>query len=171
MRASNRVAVLIGLIACHGLCQTNGADPVVQQGQQEDLLRAIGVFVSYPIQDPVVANGPEKPPPQDTLGLTDQEAQVLKTVAKDYQTKKELFVAAVGPLRMESLFQTLDSGRVSVGVAQRIRDLQNEYAKVVSALIRRLEGALGTSRFDALDALVRSGNWPAPFGPTIKSSK
>jgi hypothetical protein len=169
MRLSTRIGILIGLIAGHGLCQTNATDALIQS-HQEDLLRAIGAFMSFTIPDSAAANGFEKPPPRVILGLADQDVQILKAVARDYQTKNDLFVAAVRPLRMESLLQTLDSGQVSEGVARRIRDLQNEHSKMISDQIRRLEVALGASRLDALDALVQSGNWAGLFGPTVKPS-
>src|SRR5580700_1782310 len=103
MRISRRVAILIGLIAAHGLCQPSATEATIQQSQQEDLLRAIGLFVAYTIPDWVVVNGSEKPPPQEALGLTDQDVQILKAVAKDYQTKNELFVAAARPLKMDQI--------------------------------------------------------------------
>jgi hypothetical protein len=171
MRISPRVAILIGLIASHGLCQTNTAEATIQPTRQEDLLRAIGLFVAYPIPDSIAASGYATRAPHETLGLTDQEVEVLKAVAKDYQTKNELFVAAMRPLKMESLLQSLDAGQVAEGVARRIRDLQNEHSKMISDQIRRLEVALGVSRLDALDALVRSGRWAGLFGPTVQPSK
>src|SRR5580698_9465849 len=115
MRISSRVAILIGLIACRGFCQISATEATIQPTRQEDLLRAIEVFVAYPIPDSTVANGSEKPPAQAALGLTDQDVQILKIVAKDYQTKNELFVAAIRPLKMESLLQSLDSGQVAEG--------------------------------------------------------
>jgi hypothetical protein len=171
MPISTRVAMLIGLIASHGLCQTNAAEATIQPSRQEDLLRAIGAFVSLAIPGSAAANGPEKPAAQEALGLTDQEVQILKAVAKDYQTKNELFLAALGPLKMESLLQSLDAGLVAEGVARSIRDLQNEHSKMVSDQIRKLEVALGTSRVDALAEVVRSGKWAGLFGPTVQPSK
>jgi len=171
MRISSRVAILIGLIACRGFCQISATEATIQPTRQEDLLRAIEVFVAYPIPNSAVANGPEKPPAQAALGLTDQDVQILKAVAQDYRTKNDLVLAALRPLKMESLLQTLDSGQVSEGVARRIRDLQNEHSKMISDQIRKLEVALGISRLDALAEVVRSGKWAALFGPTVQPSK
>jgi hypothetical protein len=54
----------------------------------------------------------------------------------------------------EALFQSLDSGQIAASLAQRINDLENEHAKMVSDQIRRLKMAFGVARFEALDARV-----------------
>jgi hypothetical protein len=99
-----------------------------------------------------------KPPLPQTIGLTDQEVQIVRVQAWEYQTQNSLFLAAIRPLRQEALLESLESGHESEDLTQRIRALQNEHARVVSVQIQNLMTGLGASRFGILDTFIRSRN-------------
>jgi BioD-like phosphotransacetylase family protein len=88
--------------------------------------------------------------------FTDQEEKVLKAIVADYKTKNTQFLDVVGPLRMEALFESVDSGQVSERLAKRINELDNEHAEVVADQIQRLKDGFGAARFEVLDAFIRS---------------
>lgn len=149
------VPILFGLLASRCLCQTN----ITPVPFQQDL-----TAYEYFLQDVVASDRfaalgslpPSKPPLPQAIGLTDLEAQAVKAQARDYQAKNNLFLAAIRPLRKEALLQSLESGHESGDLTQRIRELENEQAKMVSAQIQNLKTSLGALRFDILDAFIRS---------------
>jgi hypothetical protein len=148
--------IVVGLVIT---CQKSVAQvPVAQDFREvtvyESFLHDVAAALNHPVApDPPVKS--PKPPIQKAIGLTDQEADALNGIAKDYETKNSLFLSVVRPLRMEALLQSLDSGQVSENLTQRISDLQSEHAKMVSDQVQRLRGALGITRFEVVNAFVR----------------
>lgn len=148
---------------CRVLCQTSLSDAPPQQIPPDPVLYENffrQVVQSRKVSGPVLLNGQASTLPQPTFqeaaGLTDQEAQVLSALAADCEAKTGPLHGAVGSLVFESRLQSAESGEVSGWLTQRLKDLDDRRDQIVLDHVRQLKAAFGDSRFQTLDAYVRS---------------
>jgi hypothetical protein len=104
---------------------------------------------------------------QEAVGLTDQETQVLNTFATDCEAKISRIDETVRTLTFEARLRSMESEGASELLVQRLRDLDKQRDDIVRDQIRQLETELGASRFEVLDAYVRSKKSPASFFPPV----
>jgi hypothetical protein len=151
MRTSTALMpITFGLMVSLCLCQTSSPGPIQQAYTY--FLQNVVASDRFAPPDPKSAS---KPPLLQSIGLTDQEMQVVKAQASDFQAKNVRLQRALAPLQQEALFQSLEAGRVSEELVRRISELRNENTKIVSEQIQNLKVALGASRFDVLDEFIR----------------
>jgi hypothetical protein len=114
--------------------------------------------------------------PQEAIGLTGLEANVLNAIVSDCEASIREYDVSVGPLVFETRLQALASeGGPAAAAAQLLMDLDNERNQIVLDHIRRVKAAFGDSRFSVLDEWVRSrrqANFFPPVGaPRVREAK
>jgi len=102
------------------------------------------------------ANILTKPTIQEAIGLTDQEMRSLNALASDCLTEISPLRQAAPKLIFEARLRFVESGDSSAWLRQRLTDLDNQLNQAVSDHIQHLKVAFGDSRFQQLDAWVRS---------------
>jgi hypothetical protein len=100
---------------------------------------------------------------QEATGLTDQETEILNAVAADCEARISRIDETVRTLTFEARLRSLQSEGASEWLAQRLRDLDKQRDDIIRDQIRQLEAELGASRFEVLDAYVRSKKSAASF--------
>jgi hypothetical protein len=103
----------------------------------------------------------------EATGLTDHETQILNAIAEDCEAKVGRIDEAVRALTLEALLNSLASDGASKPVAQRLRGLDNQRDDIVREQIQRLKAELGASRFEVLNAYIRSKKSGTPFFPLV----
>ena len=93
---------------------------------------------------------------QMSLGLTNQEATALTTIAKDWQTQCAAIQNAANLVPQAARNQAPVAGPPSAGVLEQLRDLQDRRDHLNAGQIAQLSAALGKTRFEQVDLLVRS---------------
>ena len=106
---------------------------------------------------------------QDAIGLTDQEARVLSTVASDCGAKVRSFYDAAGPSIFDARVRLVES-KSDPQATQQLKELDDEHQQIVLAHVQQLKAAFGDSRFNTLDAFVRSGKQLLSFLPLPKAA-
>ena len=104
---------------------------------------------------------------QDAIGLTDQEARVLSTVASSCGAKISSFYDAAKRLIFEARLRLVES-ESDPQATQQLKELDDEHRQIVLAHVQQLKAAFGDSRFNGLDAFVRSGKQIESFLPLPK---
>ena len=97
-----------------------------------------------------------QPTLQEAIGLTDLEMEVLRTVAFNCLATIRPLQEAVPKLILESRLRFVESGDSSAWLRPHLTDMDNQISQILSHHIQRLRVALGNSRFQQLDAWVRS---------------
>ena len=152
--ASARIAILFTLIAGHGLCQS---DATVYES-------FLGQVATWQV------GGLPRPTPREAIGLSEQEAGALNALAAEYESKDRSYREAVGSLRLEALFQSIESGQASEKLARRMRDLGDEHTQMVLGQ-EKLRAAFGDSRFQVLQGFIRSKGPGSPYFPSPGAPK
>lgn len=93
---------------------------------------------------------------QTSLGLTDQEANALRTIAKDWQIQLAANQSAAKPVIQAARNEAQVTGTPSADLLKQLRDLQDQRDQLDGGHIAQLKAALGAPRFDQVDLLVRS---------------
>jgi hypothetical protein len=150
---------------CPALCQTGLPDRGVYQSffrQVAQLKQASG---------PVLINGQpsalRQPTIQETLGLTENEAQILSAIAADYELKSRSLDGAVRLSTFEARLSSIESEEASTAVEQRRQNLERQLDEIVQDHIQQLRVEFGESRFEALDGYVRSRRAGSNFFPLV----
>jgi hypothetical protein len=125
--------------------------------------------------EPVLVNGRpselRRPSVREAIGLTEEESKVLAAVASDCAARIRALDAAAGNSVFDARLRMIESEADSQAL-QKVRDLRrnlnNERARIVSAHIERLRTAFGDSRFEVLNAFVRSRQGAPSFFPLGK---
>jgi hypothetical protein len=159
------IATLLGLLTCHGLCQTsaragppaNPLDNLVISGvpRVEPPNRVYQNFFDE-VKD--LGRLPLSLEAHTSLRPTDQELRSLRTVTADLATESRFFREEVRPLMFEARMQVAESGAVSPSLQEKLRDLENQWARTILDHVRQLKVALGEPCFQRLDKFVHSAS-------------
>jgi hypothetical protein len=161
-----RLGLAFGLMGCmaNGVCQ-----PAPEPSFYESFFRQVAALqnVSGPIALNGQPSGLTRPTPQDAIGLTDQESQALNALASDFEDGIRSLDSAFAPLVFEGRLRRIESDETSVWLAEKLKDLEDQRNHMVSRYMQRLRAAFGDSRFEALDAFVRSRKLTDSFFPLV----
>jgi len=102
---------------------------------------------------------------QEAIGLTDPETQILNTRAEDCEAKIRSIDGAVRALTFEARLRSIQSEGAPEPLGQWLRGLENQRDEIVREQIQQLKSELGASRFEILDAYVRSKKSETFFPP------
>ena len=174
MRSTLRLVMTSWLMGgCwYGICQLgssqNGADPTVYESFFRQVVRFSQLQSSL---GAVPLNGqPANVRPytlQDAIGLTDQEARVLNAVASGCEASIRSSDDAARPLIFAARLRLIESENAQA--VQQLKEFDDERRQIVLAHVQQLKAAFGDSRFNALDAFVRSGKQIVSFLPLPKA--
>jgi hypothetical protein len=118
------------------------------------------------------ASSPSRPTPKDAIGLTDQEARILDELAAECSSEQLLLNDAVRRLTWETRMRAIGSENIPEGLSRKLKDLDNQRRVMALDHRQRLRTAFGDSRFQTLDAFVRSrekaGSFFPPVDPTLR---
>jgi hypothetical protein len=92
----------------------------------------------------------------EVIGLNDIEVEILSSAATDCAAKIASLQEAARPLIFESRLQSVESGKISAAVTQKLKDLDDQHNRIVLDYIQRLKAALSNSSFEKLDAYVHA---------------
>ena len=175
---SVRMQVMVGLLGCFSSClaqtgpsdvprQLDLPDPAVYASFFRQVAQLAGVSESTPI----LLNGEPstltRHTPQERLGLTDQETQVLNELATDCDAESRLLDDAVKRLTFERRLRVIMSQEIPDRLTQSLRDLDESRARIVADHVQRLEAAFGAERFRTLNDYIRSRQKDASFFPAL----
>jgi hypothetical protein len=102
-----------------------------------------------------------QPTPQEVIGLTDREAQLLNGIALDFENKMHLYDESVGPMTLEARLRLVESANVPENrprAEQDLDDLKNRRDQVTLAHVDALRQAFGEVRFKVLVSFIQSKN-------------
>jgi hypothetical protein len=157
----------------HGICQPgssqNAPDPNVYESFFRQVVRFPQLQSSLGV---VLLNGQptdvRQYTLQDAIGLTDQESRVLKTIASGCEAKIRASDDAAGPLIFAARLRLIESENDAQAV-QQLKEFGDEQRQIVLAHVQQLKASLEASRFNVLDAFVRSGKQLDSFLPLPKA--
>ena len=150
---------------CPAPCQTGLPDRAVYRSffmQVAQLKQAPG-----PVLINGQASGLRQPTIQETLGLTENEAQILSALAADCELKSRTLDGAVRLSTFEARLSSIESEGASTAAAQQRKNLERQRDEIVQDHIQQLKVEFGDSRFEALDAYVRSRRAGSSFFPPV----
>ena len=174
MGSAQRLVLASGLICglWHGLCQTGSTQSAPDATLYEKFFRQIVRFEE--IKDAlgtVVLNGQPTDLRQFTLrdatGLTDQESRVLNALASGCEDKLRSSYDRARPLIFAARLRLIES-ESDAQAAQQLKEFDDEQRQIVLAHVQQLKASFGDSRFNVLDAFVRSGKQLDSFLPLPK---
>jgi hypothetical protein len=147
------------------LCQTGLPDPAVYRS----FFRQVAQLkqVSGPVLINGQASGLKQPTIQETLSLTENEAQILSGLAADFELKSRTLDGAVRLSTFEARLRSIESEGASTAVEQQRKNLERQRDEIVQDHIQQLKVEFGDSRFEALDAYVRSRRAGSSFFPPL----
>jgi len=102
------------------------------------------------------------PAPGQPIVLREYERQALKVTAADYKSKTLSLRAAVSSLRLEVLYQSIESDQAPERLRQQLEDLQARQAKLSLDYFQALKPIFGASRFQMIQEFV--GSWDPDGG-------
>jgi hypothetical protein len=102
---------------------------------------------------------------RDVIGLSDHEADLLTTAAKEYASEAGS-LSKHFPLVFEARLQEMENGRISETVASQVSELEQSYREMVLGYVQQLRFDSGDARFQVLDDYVRSSEWKTALLPT-----
>ena len=152
---------------CPALCQTGLPD----RGVYRSFFRQVAQLKQ--VSDPVLINGQasglRQPTIQETLGLTENEAQIVIALAVDCELKSRSLDGALRLSTFEARLSSIsiESEGASTAIAQQRKNLERQLDEIVQDHIQQLKVELGDSRFEALDAYVRSRRIGSNFFPPL----
>ena len=150
---------------CPALCQTGLPD----RGVYRSFFMQVAQLNEAP--GPVLINGQvsglRQPTIRETLGLTENEAQILSAIAADYELKIRALDGALRLSTFEARLSSIESEGASTAVQQRRKNLERQRDEIVQDHIQQLKVEFGESRFEALDAYVRSRRAGSNFFPPV----
>jgi hypothetical protein len=139
-----------------------------------------GVYLSFfrqvarleRVSGPVLVNGQpsdlRQPTVQETLGLTETEAQILSALAADCELKSRPLDSAARLSTFEArLLAIASEGGASTSGTQQRKNLDRQLDEMVGEHIQQLKAELGDSRFEAMDGYIRSKRTGASFFPPV----
>ena len=112
-------------------------------------------------------SGLRQPTLQGAIGLTEQEVQILNGLAADCELKSRPFANAVGLLTFEARLRAVESEDGSAWLAQQRKHLDSQRDEMVRQYIQQLKVEFGDSRFEVLDAYIRSRKADTNFFPPL----
>jgi len=147
------------------LCQTGLPDPAVYRS----FFREVAWLKQAP--DPVLLNGQasglRRPTIQETLGLTESEAQILNALAADCELKSRPLDDAVRVSTLEARLSSIESEGAPTAIGKQRKNLERRLDEIVQNHIQQLKVEFGDSRFEALDSYVRSRRAGSSFFPPV----
>jgi hypothetical protein len=152
------------LIACfgQGLCQT-ALTPVRQRLPDAEVYESF----FWQVAEFRVGDTFYPPLPAQPIVLTEQERQALGVLATDCGSKIRALKAAISSLRLELLYQSIESGQVPEVLAQQLENLQKQHTQIVFDQMGKLKAAFGVIRFQMVEAFIRS--WEPESGSPFAS--
>jgi hypothetical protein len=138
------IAVWLGCLS-QGFCQTPGD------------LSYENLFHRVVLEDPTSAATKPVPTVQESSGLTDREMSDLRAIAADCITRLNALSLQHSRAVLDALFDSIEAGKdASADRDQRLKELQDQSARIVLAHVQLLKAALGDARFQEFDARLRA---------------
>jgi hypothetical protein len=104
---------------------------------------------------------------KDALDLTDEESQVLNTLAAGCESKLRSFEDRARPSTFEARLRLIE--KADPRATHLLNQVDNQRRQIVLDHVQQLRAAFGDSRFSALDAFVRSGKPVVSYFPQRKT--
>jgi hypothetical protein len=121
--------------------------------------------------DPVLLNGQASvlrwPTIQEALSLTEEEAQILNALAADCELKSRKFDDGTRRSTLDARLLAIASEGASEKPSQQRKNLDIQRDEMVQDHIQQLKAEFGDSRFEALDAYIRSRRAGSRFFPPL----
>jgi len=95
---------------------------------------------------------------RSSLRLSGQELRSLLTIAADLAAESRFFQKTVKPSMFEARMEVAESGAVSPSLQEKLRGLENQWARTILHHVRQLKAALGEPCFQRLDEFIHSGS-------------
>jgi hypothetical protein len=173
-----RIGMTLWLAGCfwHAACQsaatTAQPDPTGSRIYRR-FFHQVWAERDTPKDAPVLLNGQptdlKLPNVRTDVGLSDPEMQTLREIAADCESKVESLNRILRPLTFDYLIESIQLGPdTSTPHQQRRQELYDQIDLVVRDHVVQLKTALGDSRFEKLDAFVRTPE-PSRLPPGIKA--
>lgn len=108
-----------------------------------------------------------QPELEDALGITGEEAPVLRGIAADCEAKSAAIHQALKPLVLELRFAALAEEIPPQTLSRRYDQLNRERTQTVLDHIRELKSALGEARFLQIEAFVGARKNSPSFFPAV----
>jgi hypothetical protein len=167
--------ILLGLLTWSGFCQTVPS----RVGVPDDPLASRTLKISgMPMLEPPARDYQKffddvqgmrtsllSKEARKALDLTDEELRSLADVTSDLVAAS--FQGEVKPQVFESRMEVAESGFVSASLEEKMRDMQNQWAKTILDHVQRLKADFGQEDFQRLDEFIHSGK--PMFGSLIIS--
>ena len=123
---------------------------------------------------PIFLNGQEtemiQPSVQDSMGLTDAEAEILNNLAVACVTRIGKMDEAARPLVFEIRLRLIgSSGPEQAQLRQRLKEIENRHEQAIRACVDELRAGFGEQRFEIVREYVgtrKNGNF---FPPTTRN--
>jgi hypothetical protein len=158
---------------CPELCQTGLSQPPQRNLPDPAVYLSFFREVAWLKQapDPVLVNGQtsilRRPTIQEALGLTEEEAQMLNALAADCELKSRKFDDGIRRSTLEARLLAIASEGASERRPQQRKNLDSQRDEMVQDHIQKLKAEFGDSRFEALDAFIRSKKTGSSFFPPL----
>lgn len=168
------IGVALGLTgsAGYGRCQV-GPDAVQQNARDLSVYESFFRQVAQlPKTTPeVLLNGKAthlvQPRLKDALGLTDEESRELHSIANDCESGRRLLDKAATPLVFEIRLYAVAGENPPAAVTQRFQELGRQRRQLILHHIKQMKVALGDSRFQLVEAFIRSRRNSPSFFPFL----
>jgi len=108
-----------------------------------------------------------QPTLEDALGITFEEAQVLRAIAIDCEARSASIHLALKPLVLELRFAALAEEPSSAAISERYQDLNRQRTQMVRDHVEGLKSAFGATRFARVEDFVGARKDSGSFFPAV----
>lgn len=108
---------------------------------------------------------------EDSVGITVEEAVLLRSIAVDYEAKSSAIEKALSPLLMELRLAALAEQAPSELIIHRYEELNRERAQLVLDQIQQLKIAFPMERFQLIERFIESRRNFGSFFPLSPPSR
>jgi hypothetical protein len=104
---------------------------------------------------------------EDALGITAEEARMLRAIAVDYAAKDRAIYEAQRPLVLELRFAAIAEEPRPQSVDRRFNELNRQRAEMVLDHIQALKTAFGQARFPLIETFLSTRKNSGSFFPAV----
>ena len=104
---------------------------------------------------------------EDALGITTEEARMLRAIAADCRAKSAAIHEALKPLVLELRFAAIAEEPGSQSVSRRYKELNRQRAQMVLDHIQALKTAFGEARFPLIETFLSTRKNSESFFPAV----
>jgi hypothetical protein len=156
LRLIARTAAMVALCLVNGLSQAQQHDT-----ESPDYARFLRQVAGLQGGRPILVNGLDTglthPFIQQAMGLTNQEVEILQALAVAYCKKVRTLDEAVRPLIFEARLRSIDlADPNALRIKQLLADIELQRGRLVQPVLDELRLQFGETRFEAVQAYIRS---------------